>query len=181
LSRALELYRAEGDRHGEGLTLRSLALCHRAEGELAESERLLLQALRIFDGLQDRFGVMYTEQSLAKTQVRQGRLDEARLDRCLEVARERQDRFGEALVLRTVGELRLAAGDAGAAREPLERALSMWQALGLPLWRARTLRDLARVRAALGDEPAARAARAEARAVFRELDCREAHEPDPGE
>ncbi|MET9912377.1 BTAD domain-containing putative transcriptional regulator [Streptomyces sp. NPDC006476] len=183
LSRALELYRAEGDRHGEGLTLRSLALCHRAEGELAEAERLLLEALRIFDGLQDKFGVMYTEQSLAKTEVRQGRLDtaRARLDRCLEVARERQDRFGEALVLRTVGESRLAAGDPAAAREPLERALSMWESLGLPLWRARTLRDLARVRAALGDEPAARSARAEAMAVFRELDCREAHEPDPGE
>ncbi|GAA3848053.1 BTAD domain-containing putative transcriptional regulator [Streptomyces coacervatus] len=179
LSRALELYRAEGDRHGEGLTLRSLALCDRAEGALADAERLLHEALRIFDRLHDKFGVMYTEQSLAKTELRQGRLDEARarLDRCLAVARERQDRFGEALVLRTLGEWHLAAGDPGSARRPLEQALSMWEALRLPLWRARTLRDLAQVWAAHGNSTAARTARTEAMTLFRELGCREAHEP----
>jgi hypothetical protein len=92
------------------------------------------------------------------------------------VAHERQDRFGEALVLRTLGEWHLAAGDPDSAREPLERALSTWETLRLPLWRARTLRDLAEVREAHGDASAARAARAEALGVFRELDCREAQE-----
>lgn len=122
---------------------------------------------------------MYTEQSLAKAELRLGRLDEARarLGRCLAVAHERQDRFGEALVLRTLGEWHLAARDPDGAREPLERALSTWETLRLPLWRARTLRDLAAVREAHGDASAARAARAEALGVFRELDCREAHEP----
>ncbi|WP_069773465.1 BTAD domain-containing putative transcriptional regulator [Streptomyces sp. LUP30] len=178
LTRALELYRAQADRHGEALTLRSLALCHRAEGALEQAEPLLHDALRIFTGLRDTFGVMYAEQSLAKVELRQGRLEEAaaRLDRCLAVAHERQDRFGEALVLRTLGERHLAAGEPDRAREPLERALAGWEALRLPLWRARTLWDLTQVWTADGDEARARAARSEAIAVFRELDCREARE-----
>ncbi|WP_328751234.1 tetratricopeptide repeat protein [Streptomyces sp. NBC_00285] len=178
LAQAVELYRAEGDRHGEALTVRSLALCHRAEDARADAERLLRDALRVFTELHDTLGVMYTEQSLAKVELRLGRLDESRerLGRCLELARERQDRFGVALVLRTLGEWHLAAGDAGGAREPLERALSAWEALRLPLWRARTLWDLAEVREAEGDERAATDARAEAMGVFRELDAREARE-----
>lgn len=178
LTRALELYRAQADRHGEALTLRSLALCHRAEGALEQAEPLLHDALRIFTGLRDTFGVMYAEQSLAKVELRQGRLEEAaaRLDRCLAVAHERQDRFGEALVLRTLGERHLAAGEPDRAREPLERGLAGWEALRLPLWRARTLWDLTQVWTADGDEARARAARSEAIAVFRELDCREARE-----
>ncbi|UXY38777.1 BTAD domain-containing putative transcriptional regulator [Streptomyces albidocamelliae] len=178
LTQALELYRAAADRHGEGLTLRSLALCHRAEGEHAEAERVLGDALRLFTELHDTFGVMYTEQSLAKVELRTGRSARAveRLERCLAVARERQDRFGEALVLRTLGEARLAAGDTGGARDPLERACAIWEEVRLPLWRARTRWDLAAVWAADGDARAARAARAEALAVFRSLGCREARE-----
>ncbi|MFK4101170.1 BTAD domain-containing putative transcriptional regulator [Streptomyces sp. NPDC019531] len=182
LAQALELYRAEGDRFGEALTVRSLALCHRAEGALPEAERLLRDALRGFADLHDTFGLMYTEQSLAKVELRQGRLREARerLERCLEVARDRQDRFGEALVLRTLGEWHLAAGDSEGAREPLERALSGWEALGLPLWRARTLWDLAEVFEAEGELGVASGARAEAMVVFRELGAREARERDDG-
>ncbi|MEU9167402.1 BTAD domain-containing putative transcriptional regulator [Streptomyces sp. NPDC048420] len=178
LARALELYRAEGDRFGEALTLRSLALCHRAEGAWQEAERMLRDALRGFADLHDTFGVMYTEQSLAKVELRQGRLDAARerLERCLEVARDRQDRFGEALVSRTLGEWYLAAGDAVAARESLERALGGWEVLGLPLWRARTLWDLAEVFEAEALSSVASGARAEAMGVFRELGAREARE-----
>ncbi|MFF7762557.1 AfsR/SARP family transcriptional regulator [Streptomyces griseorubiginosus] len=182
LSRALELYRAEGDRFGAALTVRSLALCHRAEDAWTAAEELLRDALRGFQELQDTLGLMYTEQSLAKVELRQGRLDEARerLDRCLEVARDRQDRFGEALVLRTLGEWHLAARDAGGAREPLERALSGWEKLRLPLWRARTLWDLAEVFEAEGESGAASDARVEAMRVFRELGAREAGERGVG-
>ncbi|MEU6283736.1 BTAD domain-containing putative transcriptional regulator [Streptomyces sp. NPDC047028] len=178
LTEALELYRAAADRHGEGLTLRSLALCHRAEDEHAEAERVLGQALEIFGELQDTFGTMYTEQSLAKVELRTGRTGRARerLGRCLAVTRERRDRFGEALVLRTLGQAHLAEADPAGAREPLERALALWEELRLPLWRARTLWDLAQVRAASGEEEAARGDRAEALAVFRALGCREALE-----
>lgn len=91
-----------------------------------------------------------------------------------------RDRFGEALVLRTLGEWHLAAGDPGGAREPLERALAGWEALRLPLWRARTVWDLAEVWAAAGDGSRARSARSEAMALFAELDCREARDRGRG-
>lgn len=139
---------------------------------------MLRGVLRIFVGLHDTFGVMYTEQSLAKVELRLGLLDESRerLGRCLELARERQDRFGEALVLRTLGEWCLVSGDARSARGPLERALSLWETLRLPLWRARTLWDLAEVWEADGEAGAASGARAEVIGVFRELGAREARE-----
>ncbi|MFJ4617015.1 AfsR/SARP family transcriptional regulator [Streptomyces sp. NPDC088812] len=184
LTRALELYRKAADRHGEALTLRSLGLCHRALGRLTEAEDLFTQALRRFEEDDDVFGAMYAGQSLAKVHIRQGRLAEARerLAACLEVTRQQQDTFGEALVLRTLGECRLAARDLDAAEEALRRALALWDGLGLPLWRARTLRDLATVARGRGDDASAEAARAEAQAVFRRLGSREAAETGrPGE
>ncbi|GAA4933055.1 BTAD domain-containing putative transcriptional regulator [Streptomyces coeruleoprunus] len=178
LTRALELYRAAGDRQGEGLTLRSLALCHRAQGRLPEAERLLRDALRIFDETEDAFGTMYANQSLAKVQLRQGLLGEARerLEPCLEVTREARDVFGEALVLRSLGEVRLAEADWDGAAEVLREALALWDRLGLPLWRARTVRDLGTAAAGRGDDVAARDARTEALETFRALGSREAEE-----
>ncbi|MEU1294175.1 BTAD domain-containing putative transcriptional regulator [Streptomyces sp. NPDC005840] len=181
LTRSLALFRRVGDRQGEALTLRSLALCARALGALTEAADLLAEALDVFTRLGDTFGLMYTEQALAKVELRQGRFDQAhdRLGRCLDVARERQDAFGEALVLRTRGEWHLASGDPLGAEAPLRAALAIWERLGLPLWRARTLRDLAATHTAHGDHEAAAEARRQASAAFLALGSREAGEDHP--
>ncbi|MFG2310828.1 BTAD domain-containing putative transcriptional regulator [Streptomyces sp. NPDC048566] len=178
LARSLELFRRVGDHQGEALTLRSIALCDRACGALSEATGLLERALRLFTALDDSFGLMYTEQALAKVELRQGLLDRSdeRLVRCLEVARERQDRFGEALVLRTRGEWHLACADPDGAEAPLRESLALWERLALPLWRARTLRDLAEVHAAHGDRAAATEAHRQAHTAFRALGSREAWE-----
>ncbi|MCK8678774.1 AfsR/SARP family transcriptional regulator [Streptomyces lichenis] len=179
LSRSLDLYVSARDRHGEALALRALGLCHRARGDLPGAEGLLRRSLAVFEETDDAFGVMYASQALAKVEVRQGRLAEARrrLDRCLEITRERQDLFGEALVLRTLGEWHLAASDLPRATETLRQALALWERLALPLWRARTLRDLARAAVAEGAVDTGRRYEEEAGAVFRELGSREALEP----
>ncbi|MEU2118117.1 BTAD domain-containing putative transcriptional regulator [Streptomyces sp. NPDC016459] len=182
LSRAHRLYVTARDRHGEALALRSLALCHRARGDLAGAEPLLRQSLAIFEETDDAFGVMYASQSLAKVEFRQGRMAEARqrLDRCLEITRERQDMFGEALVLRTIGEWHLVASDWETATETLRRALGLWDELQLPLWRARTLRDLARAALAQGETGTGREFEHEAYEIFHRLGTREALElPEP--
>jgi predicted negative regulator of RcsB-dependent stress response len=88
-----------------------------------------------------------------------------------------QDGFGQALMRRTLGELELAQGDPEAAREHLDHAMQWWNALALPVWRARTLRDLASVHEALGDPVGAREAWEQALAIFREHGSREATEP----
>ncbi|MFF3381135.1 BTAD domain-containing putative transcriptional regulator [Streptomyces sp. NPDC002680] len=178
LSRARRLYVTARDRHGEALALRSLGLCLRARGELPGAETLLRQALGIFEETDDVFGVMYASQSLAKVEIRQGRPAEARqrLDRCLEITRERQDMFGEALVLRTLGEWYLAGSDWETATETLRQALALWDKLQLPLWRARTLRDLAHAALARGETAAGRELEEEAFDGFRRLGSREALE-----
>ncbi|MFF6784704.1 BTAD domain-containing putative transcriptional regulator [Streptomyces sp. NPDC012510] len=179
LSRAHRLYVTARDRHGEALALRSLGLCHRARGDLAGAETLLRQSLAIFEETDDAYGVMYASQSLAKVEFRQGRVTEARerLDRCLEITRERQDVFGEALVLRTIGEWHLVASDWQTATETLRQALGLWDELQLPLWRARTLRDLARAELAQGRTVTGREFEQEAQEIFRRLGTREALEP----
>ncbi|MER5216673.1 BTAD domain-containing putative transcriptional regulator [Streptomyces sp. NPDC002838] len=179
LSRAHRLYVTARDRHGEALALRSLGLCHRARGDLPSAEALLRQSLDIFEETDDVFGVMYANQSLAKVEFRQGRMTDARqrLDRCLEITREREDMFGEALVLRTIGEWYLAASDWKTATETLRQALGLWDKLELPLWRARTLRDLARAELAKGAAGTGRELEEEAHRVFRRLGSREALEP----
>ncbi|WP_330291057.1 AfsR/SARP family transcriptional regulator [Streptomyces sp. NBC_00576] len=182
LSRAHRLYVAAWDRHGEALALRSLGLCHRAQGDLLNAETLLRKSLDIFEETDDVFGVMYASQSLAKVEFRQGRMTGARerLDRCLEITRERQDMFGEALVLRTIGEWHLAASDWETATETLRQALDLWDKLELPLWRARTLRDLARAARARGAAGTGRELEEEAYSVFLRLGSREALElPEP--
>ncbi|GKQ35076.1 tetratricopeptide repeat protein, partial [Streptomyces sp. A012304] len=180
LSRAHRLWVAAADRHGEALALRALALCHRAQGELSRAEKLSCEALEIFEATGDSFGAMYAGQSLAKVHIRQGRLTEARerLDQCLRTTRERQDLFGEALVLRTLGEWWLAAGEWDAAADHLRQALALWTTLDLPLWRARTLRDLAAAATGTGDERTAHTLRDEALEIFRTLGGREAGELD---
>ncbi|NYE43720.1 AfsR/SARP family transcriptional regulator [Streptomyces fulvorobeus] len=178
LSRAHRLYVTAWDRHGEALALRSLGLCHRARGDLAGAETLLRQSLAIFEETDDAYGVMYASQALAKVEFRQGRMTEARqrLERCLDITRERQDMFGEALVLRTMGEWHLAASDWETATGTLRQALSLWDELQLPLWRARTLRDLARAALAQGGTGTSRELEQEAYEVFRRLGTREALE-----
>ncbi|MEU9337008.1 BTAD domain-containing putative transcriptional regulator [Streptomyces sp. NPDC048290] len=179
LSEAHRQYAAAGDRHGEALALRALGLVHRARGDLPAARILLGESLALFDATGDAFGVMYASQSLAKVEFRQGLMDRARqrLDRCLEITRERQDLFGEALVLRTLGEWRLAAADPEGATVTLRESLALWERLALPLWRARTLRDLARAALAGGDRARGDRLAAEAHRVFTHLDSREAHEP----
>ncbi|MEU0672961.1 BTAD domain-containing putative transcriptional regulator [Streptomyces sp. NPDC006172] len=183
LSRSHQLYAAARDRHGEALTLRAQGLWHRARGELRAAESLLRRSLALFEETGDAYGVMYASQSLAKVEFRQGRMAESRerLDRCLDLTRERQDMFGEALVLRTLGEWHLAASDRPSATEDLRRALALWEKLDLPLWRARTLRDLASAVRGGGDTGSAQELREEARRVFHELGSREAGEDDPSD
>ncbi|MFF8828483.1 BTAD domain-containing putative transcriptional regulator [Streptomyces sp. NPDC015131] len=180
IARAQGLFEEAGDRHGRALALRALALWHRARGELGRAEELSRAALGDFEATADSFGTMYAGQALAKVLLRRGRPAEARerLDRCLEVTRERQDTFGEALVVRTLGEWYLAAGDRERAARELRRALDLWDVLRLPLWRARTLRDLATALAGGGgpERAEARAAWEEALRVFDEYGSREAGE-----
>ncbi|MEV0678568.1 BTAD domain-containing putative transcriptional regulator [Actinosynnema sp. NPDC050436] len=167
--RAVIAYRRDGDLRNEAMASRTLGIVHRAAGRLDEAALHISASVTRLHRLGDRLMSAYAVQALAKVRIRQGRGDAVRSEllECLAVCVGMQDNFGQALVLRTLGELESAAGRAEPARQYLEQALKWWDALGLPVWRARTLRDLA----ALGDDGAE-----EAREIFTRHGCREAHE-----
>jgi DNA-binding SARP family transcriptional activator/tetratricopeptide (TPR) repeat protein len=172
LSHCVELYRQLGDVRGEALALRGLSLCRRAIGDVDSAAVLSQQALALLQDAGDALGAAYAQQSLAKARIRQGRHDglSTVLASCLDVCRRYKDRFGAALITRTLGELALAGGDRAQATVLLEDALARWRELALPLWEARTLRDLA---AAVPDGTEYRRM---ALSIFTELGAREAGE-----
>jgi len=169
--RCVELYREQDDQRGEGLALRGLGLCHRAAGAFAEAVALSREAEQILREAGDELGATYAAQSLAKALLRAGELEgvDDLLAECLEVCTRQHDRFGVALMTRTLGEVALAQGRAEEAAALLEDALGQWTALGLPIWQARTMRDLA---AATGDDEVW----LRAKELFAQLGAREAVE-----
>jgi DNA-binding SARP family transcriptional activator/tetratricopeptide (TPR) repeat protein len=157
LTRCAELYREAGDRRGMALALRGLSLCERAVAGHAAAADLAAEAAAILTDVGDELGAAYARQSWAKASLRLGHdpaAVEAAVSDCLEVCTRRGDRFGIALMTRTLGEVALATGDLASARTSLAAALLLWTELDLPLWQARTLRDLAAA-TVTGDEEAA--------------------------
>ncbi len=171
LTECVALYRAVADPRGEALALRGLSLCQRAAGQYGKAVERGREAHRILTEAGDILGATYAAQALAKASLRAHRFDglAASLARCRTVCVRHQDRFGIALVTRTQGELALATGDLAAARTLLSEALTAWTELGLPLWQARTMRDLS---AATGDAELW----STAVALFASLSAREAGE-----
>jgi tetratricopeptide (TPR) repeat protein len=155
---------------------------HRSLGAYEEAARVAEQALEILRDLGDPHMAAYALRARAKARLRLGhtREAEAELREILEVCRVHEDRFGEALTLRTLGECAFAEGRAADADPLLTASAALWEVLALPLPRARALRNLSAVRAALGDPEGAAALRAEAMAVFEACEARERYEPWPG-
>ncbi|MET8761016.1 BTAD domain-containing putative transcriptional regulator [Lentzea sp. NPDC004782] len=167
------------DQHALAIALRSVGIVHRAAGRLLEAAHWCERAVDVLRDLGNRLASAYAVQALAKVRIRQGRGRELRDDLVLSlnICNEMQDGFGQALMLRTLGEMDLAEGRFVEAHRHLDRALQWWDALSLPVWRARTLRDLATTLDGLGERADADRAWTEALGVFRLHGCREAREP----
>jgi DNA-binding SARP family transcriptional activator/tetratricopeptide (TPR) repeat protein len=178
LELSLTAYRRASSRRGEALTLRTTSLLHRARGELDRAEAMVGQSLQIFRAVGDELLTAFALQARAKTRLRQGRpeglVDDLRA--ALEVSRRHGDRFGAALSLRTLGELYLSVGRTAQARGCFAESVAIWDELQLPLFRARTLRDIARLLDVSGDPSAAAGVRSEALEIFRRYGAREAEE-----
>ncbi|WP_200308805.1 AfsR/SARP family transcriptional regulator [Streptomyces adelaidensis] len=182
LDESLRAYRRLGSRRGEALALRTLSLVHRSLGAYEEAARVAEQALEILRSIGDPHMAAYALRARAKARLRLGHTREAEteLREILDVCRIHEDRFGEALTLRTLGECALAEGRLTDADSLLTASATLWAVLALPLPRARALRNLSAVRAALGDPAGAAALRAEAMEVFDACEARERYEPWPG-
>ncbi|MFR9778746.1 AfsR/SARP family transcriptional regulator [Micromonospora sp. MS34] len=178
LNQAIDSYRSLGHFRGEVIGVRGIGLVHRARGELDEALRWCARAHDLVTAHGDEHMVAYTEQALAKVWFRQGDLVRPLppLERGLSTCRRMHDRFGAALIQRTIGELHLAAGRPDAALDALRLAHEQWVELNHDLGIARTLRDLGAAYATVGDVAATHAAWDTAAATFRRLGTREAAE-----
>ncbi|WP_329056902.1 NB-ARC domain-containing protein [Amycolatopsis sp. NBC_01488] len=178
---AIGLYREAADRCGVALVEMTAGIAHRAAGRLTEAA---LHCERAISGL-EAFGnpmlLSNAVQALMKVRIRRQRTAgvAAILRDTLDDRRSHEDGFGQALQLRTLGELALAEGRLTDAEDYLRLSVRWWDALGLPLWRARSLRDLVTTLAARGDTADASATWSEALAIFRRHGSREATEPHP--
>ncbi|MGW4524068.1 BTAD domain-containing putative transcriptional regulator [Amycolatopsis sp. NPDC004378] len=178
---AIELYREAADLCGVALVEMTSGVAHRAAGRLDEAAHYCESAVSGLRAFENPMLLNNAIQAAMKVRIRRQRTAgvEAVVYETLEECRRHEDGFGQALQLRTLGELALAEGQLADAEEFLRLSVRWWEALALPLWRARSLRDLASTLAEQGNTAEATIAWSEALAVFRRLGSREATEPHP--
>lgn len=138
---ALDGFRQQGDRHNEGLVLLSLARLHQARGRTHEEAVCLAQALDIGRAINHLSGVAWSLAYLGDHHVDRGDRDAAEpfLVEALALGRRTGDRYCQAVILYSLGRLRLA-GDAPAAAEAfLRRSIEIAEDVDLPLQKGRGL------------------------------------------
>ncbi|HVK26676.1 MAG TPA: BTAD domain-containing putative transcriptional regulator [Actinokineospora sp.] len=173
VEQSLAAYRRLGSRRGEALALRTSGLIQRAMGNYPAAHALCAEALDMLTGLGDQLMIAYASQALVKTQIRLGVATMGPLHDALATCRSHHDRLGEGLVLRTMGELELAAGRPAEAETLLWEAIAVWDSVDLPVFRARAMRDLAAAHAATARPESAIGLRQEALRIFAEHGTRE--------
>jgi tetratricopeptide (TPR) repeat protein len=178
LNHAATLYKELNHRRGLAITLRGTGLVHRATGDLATADRFCTQAHQLAIDLDDRHLQCYTAQALAKIWIRGRKPNRAHepLTHALLVCRDLHDKFGTALIQRTIGELNLATGQLHDAVHHLHQAQTHWEAIDHQLGRARTLRDLGAAYIQLGDHTTAHHTWHDALTTFQHLGTRETQE-----
>lgn len=182
LDRAMEAYIRSGSLRGQALTMRTRSTVHRARGDYAPAADLADQALASLREAGEPLMIAYAAQAVAKVEIRRGRAASVlpSLIDALEVCRGHLDRYGAALMLRTLGELHLAEGRLDLAEAHLVQAIALSEELRTPLPVARARRDLSAVLAARGETEAAQVVLASAMEVFTRHGARESKElPTP--
>jgi tetratricopeptide (TPR) repeat protein len=130
--RALETFRKNGDREGEGASLTNLGIIAQTRGDLVEAERLHRESLDIRREIGDRKGEGASLLNLGNIAETRGDLVEAeRLYReSLAIDREIGDRNGEATSLRNLGDIAKERGDIAEAERLYRESLAIDREIG---------------------------------------------------
>ena len=149
---ALSLATAGSFPRARGIILRGLGIVHGRLGNDDQAISYYEQAREVLAGLGDELRTAHATLALAEAQLNSGRHNEAAtlLRDCMDVFHTHQDQYGAALALCTRAKLRNRSREPECAVDDLRAAERIWHRLGMPLWQARTLRDLGDTETALG-------------------------------
>ena len=171
LNRALEIFRAIGNRHGEAGALAELGVVRRVNGDIEGAGDALNRALEIFRATGHRDAEANALTELGRVQQLLGNLAGAGdgLARALEIFRTSGRRHGEANALTLLGLVRRVNGDLEGAGDALRRALEIFRAIGHRHGEAYALTELGTVRRLAGDRTAAVDTHPRALEIFRAI------------
>jgi tetratricopeptide (TPR) repeat protein len=170
-SRALEIYHATGDRHGEADALAELARARGYAGELVRAMDTFAQALEIYHATGDRHGEADMLAELGIIRRVSGDLagaDDA-FSRALEIYHATGDRHGEADALTELGRVRALTGDLAGAEDALRRALEFYRTTSHHHGEAYVLTNLGTVRRLTGDLAGADGVLGQALEIYRTI------------
>jgi DNA-binding SARP family transcriptional activator len=171
LTRALEIYRALGERRGEAYALTRLGRTRTLAGDYSGSAGSLTGALEIYRALGHRDGQATALADLGRVRYLTADYAGSRdtLTRALELSRVLGHRDGEATALADLGRVRYLTADYAGSADALTGALEIYRALGHRDGEAAALIDLGRVRYLTGDYPGSGDACVGALEIYRAL------------
>ncbi|GGX97804.1 AfsR/SARP family transcriptional regulator [Streptomyces hiroshimensis] len=167
LGRALEYFRADGNRIGEASALANLSRVHGDLGDAARAVELAEAALAIYRGAAGSWRLGNGLYALGLALAEAGRPDEGldRLEEALAIFRDSRQRWWEGVTLYRMAEVHVVALRPAEAVRSAELALSVLRGLGTWWQLANALTVLARALDLIGQAERARACRREADAV----------------
>ncbi|MEW2610771.1 BTAD domain-containing putative transcriptional regulator [Streptomyces sp. NPDC047880] len=178
LSRAIEHFRALGDRPGEAAALCNLSRIHLATGRTQSAVALARQGIDIYDGLGNSMRGANARYALGLALTQSGELGKAadRLREALEVFRDSRQRLWEGMSLFRLAEVDLAARRAALAAANAEMALTVLRGIGGEWRRGNVLTVLGRALSGIGQTGRAQVCWQEAVGIYEELGSPEAAE-----
>lgn len=177
-TRAVENFRAVGDRSGEASALCNLSRTHLATGRTDSAVALAEQGTAMYDGMGHDLKGANGRYALGVALTSSGRLGEATecLQQALRVFRESRQRLWEGMTLFRLAELGLAAGRPAQAAADAETALTVLRGIGGEWRRGNVLTVLGRALNGIGQLDRAQVCWREALDIFEALDAPEGDE-----
>ncbi|MDK1345961.1 BTAD domain-containing putative transcriptional regulator [Streptomyces sp. 378] len=178
LSRAIEHFRALGDRPGEAAALCNLSRIHLATGRTQSAVALAQEGIDIYDGMGNSMRGANARYALGLALTQSGELGKAadRLQEAVEVFRDSRQRLWEGMSLFRLAEVDLAARRTARAAANAEMALTVLRGIGGQWRRGNVLTVLGRALSGIGQTGRAQVCWQEAAAIYEELGSPEAAE-----
>ncbi|MFI6206971.1 BTAD domain-containing putative transcriptional regulator [Streptomyces sp. NPDC051041] len=176
LSRAIEHFRALGDRPGEASALCNLSRIHLATGRTQSAVALARRGIEIYDAMGNSMRGANGRYALGMALTQSGLLAAAadRLREALEVFRDSRQRLWEGMTLFRLAEVDLAARRPAQAAAKAETALTVLRGIGGAWRRGNVLTVLGHALAGIGQTDRAQVCWREALRIYEELGSPEA-------